>query len=134
MIGPDSMRGEDSKQATTFSMLSPQRRVPPDHPLRPVKAMTDVVLSSMSKRFDRMYSSVGRPSIPPERLLKAEILIALYSVRGDRMSSLLSRNDPGLLARNDPPRGRAVSARGRRWWRRCAEEAAVFRVSTLVPA
>ncbi len=79
------MRGEDSKQATMFSVLSPERRVPLDHPLRPIKAMADAVLSSMSKRFDRMYSAIGRPSIPPERLLKAQILIALYSVRSDRM-------------------------------------------------
>ena len=67
------------------SVLSPERRVPTDHPLRPIKAMADAVLSSMSKRFDGMYSSTGRPSIPPERLLKAQILIALYSVRSDRM-------------------------------------------------
>jgi len=88
LIGPDSivcMRGEDSKHATMFSVLSPERRVPQDHPLRPIKAMADAVLSSMSKRFDRMYSSIGRPSIPPERLLKAQILIALYSIRSDRM-------------------------------------------------
>jgi transposase len=79
------MRGQDSKQATMFSVLSPERRVPQDHPLRPIKAMADAVLLSMSKRFDRMYSATGRPSIPPERLLKAQILVALYSVRSDRM-------------------------------------------------
>lgn len=79
------MRGQDSKQSTMFSVLSPESRVPQDHPLRPIKAMADAVLSSMSKRFDRMYSVIGRPSIPPERLLKAQILIAVYSVRSDRM-------------------------------------------------
>jgi transposase len=79
------MRGQDSKQASMFSVLSPERRVPQDHPLRPIKAMADAVLLSMSKRFDRMYSATGRPSIPPERLLKAQILMALYSVRSDRM-------------------------------------------------
>lgn len=68
-----------------FSVLSPERRVPQDHPLRPIKAMAGAVLLSMSKRFDRMYSATGRPSIPPERLLKAQILMALYSVRSDRM-------------------------------------------------
>ena len=79
------MRGEDAKQATMFSFLSPERRVPQDHPLRLIKALTDAVLATMSKRFDQMYSRVGRPSIPPERLLKAQILMALYTVRSDRM-------------------------------------------------
>jgi transposase len=79
------MRGHDTKQATMFSVVSPEHRVPQDHPLRPIKAMADDVLASMSRTFGRMYSKVGRPSIPPERLLKAQILIALYSVRSDRM-------------------------------------------------
>ena len=79
------MRGHDSKQATMFSFVSPEHRVPQDHPLRPIKAMADRILSSLSRVFGRMYSKVGRPSIPPERLLKAQVLIALYSVRSDRM-------------------------------------------------
>lgn len=79
------MRGHDSKQATMFSFVSPECRVPSDHPLRPIKAMADDVLVSMSRTFSRMYSKVGRPSIPPERLLKAQVLIALYSVRSDRL-------------------------------------------------
>jgi len=79
------MRGEDAKQGSMFSYLSPEARVPQDHPLRLIKAMADAVLASMSRRFDKMYSQVGRPSIPPERLLKAQILIALYTVRSDRM-------------------------------------------------
>jgi transposase len=79
------MRGHDTKQATMFSVVSPEHRVPQDHPLRPIKAMADDVLASMSRTFGGMYSKVGRPSIPPERLLKAQILIALYSVRSDRM-------------------------------------------------
>lgn len=79
------MRGHDSKQATMFSLVSPERRVPEGHPLRPIKAMADDVLVSMSRTFSRMYSKVGRPSIPPERLLKAQVLIALYSVRSDRL-------------------------------------------------
>ncbi|HXH33629.1 MAG TPA: IS5 family transposase [Plantibacter sp.] len=79
------MRGHDSKQATMFSMVSPEHRVPADHPLRPIKAMADQVLAGMSRTFNGMYSQVGRPSIPPERLLKSQILIALYSVRSDRM-------------------------------------------------
>jgi transposase len=81
------MRGQDSKQATMFSFVSPEHRVPQDHPLRPIKAMADAVLASMSRTFSGMYSKVGRPSIPPERLLKAQVLmlIALYTVRSDRM-------------------------------------------------
>jgi transposase len=79
------MRGHDSKQAMMFSVVSPEHRVPQDHPLRPIKAMADAVLASMSRTFGRMYSKTGRPSIPPERLLKSQILIALYSVRSDRM-------------------------------------------------
>ena len=67
-----------------FSIVSPDRRVPADHPLRRIKAMADDVLTGLSRTFDAMYSGVGRPSIPPERLLKSQILIALYSVRSDR--------------------------------------------------
>ena len=79
------MRGHDTKQATMFSVVSPEHRVPANHPLRPIKAMADEILAAMSRTFGRMYSKVGRPSIPPERLLKSQILIALYSVRSDRM-------------------------------------------------
>src|SRR5262249_54489793 len=68
-----------------FSVVSPDPRVPQDHPLRPIKAMADGVLASMSRTLSRMYSKVGRPSIPPERLLKSQVLIALHSVRSDRM-------------------------------------------------
>ena len=75
------MRGTDDKQASMFSVVSPERRIPPDHPLRRIKAMADEILAGLSSTFDAMYSNVGRPSIPPERLLKSQILIALYSVR-----------------------------------------------------
>ena len=78
------MRGTDDKQATMFSIVSPERRVAADHPLRRIKAMADEILAGLTKTFDAMYSDVGRPSIPPERLLKSQILIALYSVRSDR--------------------------------------------------
>lgn len=78
------MRGTDEKQASMFSVVSPERRIPADHPLRRIKAMADEVLSGLSKTFDAMYSNVGRPSIPPERLLKSQILMALYTVRSDR--------------------------------------------------
>jgi transposase len=78
------MRGTDDKQASMFSVVSPERRIPPDHPLRRIKAMADEILAALCLTFDAMYSNVGRPSIPPERLLKSQILIALYSVRSDR--------------------------------------------------
>jgi len=78
------MRGTDEKQASMFSIVSPERRIPADHPLRRIKAMAHEILGGLSKTFDAMYSSVGRPSIPPERLLKSQLLMALYTVRSDR--------------------------------------------------
>lgn len=68
-----------------FTYFSPESRVPADHPLRSIKAKADAVLKSLSAEFDRLYAEVGRPSIPPERLLKGSLLIALYSVRSDRV-------------------------------------------------
>lgn len=67
-----------------FSIVSPERRVPTDHPLRRIKAQADEILSGMSSTFGAMYSKTGRPSIPPERLLKSQLLMAFYSVRSDR--------------------------------------------------
>lgn len=78
------MRGADDKQASMFSVVSPERRIAADHPLRRMKAMADEILTGLSSTFDTMYSKTGRPSIPPERLLKSQILMALYSVRSDR--------------------------------------------------
>jgi len=79
------MRGENSTQGHMFTYLSPEQRVPKDHPLRAIKESADQVLKELSPTFGAMYSRVGRPSIPPERLLKAQVLIALYSVRSDRL-------------------------------------------------
>jgi transposase len=78
------VRGHDDKQATMFSVISPERRIPEDHPLRAVKRMADEILVGLSPTFDAMYSAVGRPSIPPERLLKSQVLMAFYTVRSDR--------------------------------------------------
>ena len=91
------MRGEDAKQEAMFSYVSPERRVPPDHPLRPVREMVDGVLKEMSGRFARLYSQVGRPSIAPERLLRALLLQVFYSVRSERM--LMEQLDYNLLFR-----------------------------------
>jgi transposase len=79
------MRGENNTQGQMFTYLSPEQRVPADHPLRPIKQSADQVLKDLSSTFRAMYSTVGRPSIPPERLLKAQVLIALFSVRSDRL-------------------------------------------------
>jgi transposase len=79
------MRGHVDPQSGLFTYFSVEERIPADHPLRWVKAQADAVLGSMSAQFDAMYAEVGRPSIAPERLLKASLLIALYSVRSDRL-------------------------------------------------
>jgi len=91
------MRGEDAKQEAMFSYVSPERRVPLDHPLRPVREMVDGILKEMLTRFARLYSSLGRPSIAPERLLRALLLQVFYSVRSERM--LMEQLDYNLLFR-----------------------------------
>lgn len=67
-----------------LAFLDPDARVPHDHPLRTIKRYAEAVLAQLSPELDRLYAALGRPSVPPERLLKAELLIALYSVRGER--------------------------------------------------
>ncbi len=79
------MRGVDDKMDAMFVYLSPEAFVPPDHPLRPIRKMVDQALAELTKEFDRMYSHTGRPSIPPEKLLKALLLQALYSIRSNRL-------------------------------------------------
>src|SRR5499425_2623597 len=81
----ESMRGEDHQQNHMFSYLSPEERVRKDHPLRAVRAMVDEVLKKLSRRFAGMYAKVGRPSIPPEQLLRAQLLQMLYSIRSERL-------------------------------------------------
>jgi transposase len=91
------MRGVDEKQETMFSYISPEKRVPIEHPLRPLREMVDAVLKEMSPRFARLYAKVGRPSIPPERLLRALLLQIFYSVRSERL--LMEQLDYNLLFR-----------------------------------
>jgi len=91
------MRGHVDPQSSMFSYFSPESRVPETHPLRAIKRDADAVLASLSAEFDELYAESGRPSIPPERLLKASLLIALYSVRADRM--LCEMLDYNLLFR-----------------------------------
>ena len=78
------MRGQQDPQMTMLALVDLEARVPPIHPLRIIKALADQALAALSPEFNRMYAEVGRPSIPPERLLKASLLIALYSVRSER--------------------------------------------------
>jgi transposase len=91
------MRGIDDQQAGMFSYLSPEQRVRTDHPLRAVRAMTDGILGNMSALFDAMYAECGRPSIPPEKLLRAQLLQMLYSVRSERL--LMEEIDYSILFR-----------------------------------
>jgi transposase len=91
------MRGIDHQQSDMFSYLSPEQRVRKDHPLRAVRAMTDEILERMSPLFDAMYASGGRPSIPPEKLLRAQLLQMLYSVRSERL--LMEEIDYSVLYR-----------------------------------
>src|SRR5216117_4077020 len=83
--GSVPMRGDDQQTGWMFSYVSPEERVPPDHPLRAIRRMTDGVFARLSPRFDRVYSDIGRPSIPPEKLLRALLLQGLYTVRSERL-------------------------------------------------
>src|SRR6202047_5529294 len=79
------MRGEERRQRVMLMVMEPGDRVPKEHPLRRVKELADAALTQLSPLLEQMYSEVGRPSIPPERLLKASLLMALYTVRSERM-------------------------------------------------
>jgi len=79
------MGGDDNLQEGIYSYISPEKRVPTDHPLRPIRKLVDEILKEMSPQFARLYSNVGRPSIAPERLLRSLLLQIFYSVRSERM-------------------------------------------------
>jgi transposase len=91
------MRGRRDDQPKLFFSIDVEKRIRPDHPLRPIKLVVDRILGRMSDRFTAAYSSKGRPSVPPEQLLKALLLMALYSVRSERQ--LVERIDTDLLFR-----------------------------------
>ncbi len=78
------MRGFDSKSEALFTYVTPESFVPKDHPLRAIRKMADEALTGMDKLFDSMYATTGRSSIPPEKLLKAQLLMILYSIRSNR--------------------------------------------------
>lgn len=91
------MRGDEKRQGAMWSYIPLEQRIPEDHPLRPVRRMVDRALRDMSPEFDRLYSAVGRPSIAPEKLLRALLIQVLYTIRSERM--LMEQLDYNLLFR-----------------------------------
>ena len=84
-IGQRIMRGKPQAQPEFLTTINLNQRVPADHPLRGIKTRVDQVLAKLSPLFDELYAGEGRPSIPPEQLFKSRILMALYSVRSERL-------------------------------------------------
>jgi transposase len=93
----DSMRSPDLQQGKLLYHVHPESRIPKKHPLRPIKEMANACLRTLTAEFSKMYSPIGRPSIPPERLLKALLLQVLYSIRSER--ALVEHLDYNLLFR-----------------------------------
>lgn len=91
------MRGDDTRQGSMWSYLSPEARVRKGHPLRPIRTMTDRALADLDPLFATLYSKIGRPSIPPEQMLRALVLQLLYSIRSERL--LMEELDYNLLFR-----------------------------------
>jgi transposase len=92
-----AMRGGDERTEGMFSYVRPEQRVPKEHPLRPIREIVDRALEALSPRFEALYSQTGRPSIPPEKLLRALLLQAFYSVRSERQ--LMEQLEYNLLFR-----------------------------------
>ncbi len=78
------MRGVPERQLAMLTTLSPEEMIPADHPIRRIRAVVDAVLGELDGEFSVMYATTGRPSVPPEQLLKATVLMALYSIRSER--------------------------------------------------
>jgi transposase len=91
------MRGKDEVRGSLFSYVDLEQRIRPDHPLRTIRAIVNAALADMSAEFDALYPPAGRDSIPPERLLRALLLQAFYSIRSERQ--LVERIDFDLLFR-----------------------------------
>ena len=91
------MRGPDERSDFLFSYLSPEQRVPADHPLRPIRRIVDAALARLTTEFEALYTDFGRPSIPPEQLLRALLLQVLYTVRSERL--LIEQLEYNLLFR-----------------------------------
>ena len=98
------MRGTSHQQIESLVVLSPENLVPQEHPIRRIKPLADRVLQELSPTFSGMYAKGGGPSVPPEHLLEASLLIALYSVRSERQFFELDRSRPlgPALARSSP--------------------------------
>jgi len=91
------MRGDHREPDSMFSYVSPEQRIPKDHPLRAIRALVNEVLEDMSAQFDQLYAKTGRPSIPPERLLRAQLLQIFYSIRSELL--LMEQLEYNLLFR-----------------------------------
>ena len=91
------MRGDDREPDSMFSYVRPEQRIPPDHPLRAIRSLVDDILRDMSREFDRLYARIGRPSVPPERLLRAQLPQIFYSIRSERL--LMEQLNYNLLFR-----------------------------------
>src|SRR5258708_27629219 len=91
------MRGDEKQSEPLFSYVRLEERIPADHPLRAIRALVDEALKALNKRFEALYSPLGRPSIPPEMLLRATLLQAFFSVRSERL--LMEQIDYNLLFR-----------------------------------
>ena len=91
------MRRDDQRHSEMFSYVSLEQRVPQEHPLRAIQKLVDDLLGAMDKEFERLYASTGRPSVPPERLMRAVLLQVCYSVRSERM--FMEQLDYNLLFR-----------------------------------
>jgi len=97
LMGGREMRGTDQDQSGMFSYVSPEARIPADHPLRATREMTNRALKRLDRKFRKLYSRTGRPSVPPEQLLRALLLQVLYSIRSERM--LMEQLEYNLLFR-----------------------------------
>jgi len=91
------MRGDDERQGAMWSYVGAEDRIPADHPLRAMRKLTDPILRELSPVFERLYSKTGRPSVPPERLLRALLLQLLYTIRSERL--LMEQLDYNILFR-----------------------------------
>ena len=108
-----AVRGEDRRSGSLFSYVNIEKRVRPDHPLPTIKSLVDEALAGLHREFAALYSRIGRPSIPPEQLLRAMLLQAFYSIRSERQ--LMERIEFDLLFRwSHPERVEGRRARDRR--------------------
>jgi len=105
------MRGADIQQDGLFSTVIPEERVPPDHPPRPIREMVNTALKELDADFNAMYSDLGRDSIPPEKLLRAQLLMAFYTIRSERqLMEQINYNLPHVT-QNDTNRSSAIDGR-----------------------